>query len=175
MRRTRFRDEQKARRRCGCGAAVGPVSSFSFSCGLLLSSIQAVATGMYVCINMCMCKHIFNHTRARTYARARSHTRRFKYSLEPQCLIVLPSDLVKFGPPGFSLGHGVRDFIGVVAKPLPLQLQVIRVSLFIGINNRRCQCVCTYIQCVCTYIRGEVSCMQANVHARLHTTHAHVP
>ena len=44
---------------------------------------------------------------------------RFRYSLEPQCFVVLPSDLVKFGPPGYTLGHGVRDFSGVVAKYIP--------------------------------------------------------
>ena len=48
---------------------------------------------------------------------------RFKYTLEPQCFLVLPSDLVKFGPPGFTLGFGVRDFQGVVAKPVPLDRQ----------------------------------------------------
>ena len=48
---------------------------------------------------------------------------RFKYTLEPQCFIVLPSDEVKFGPPGFTLGFGVRDFQGVVAKPVPLDRQ----------------------------------------------------
>jgi hypothetical protein len=48
---------------------------------------------------------------------------RFRYSLEPQCFVVLPSDLVKFGPPGYTLGHGVRDFSGVVAKHIPLQRQ----------------------------------------------------
>ena len=48
---------------------------------------------------------------------------RFKYTLEPQCFVVLPSDEVKFGPPGFTLGFGVRDFQGVVAKPVPLDRQ----------------------------------------------------
>ena len=48
---------------------------------------------------------------------------RFRYSIEPQCFVVLTSDLVKFGTPGYSLGHGVRDFSGVVAKHIPLQRQ----------------------------------------------------
>jgi len=83
-------------------------------------------------------------TRTPTYPQTPIHTHkhthtdkhRFKYTLEPQCLIVLPSDLVKFGPPGFTLGHGVRDFLGVVAKPLPLPRQVPSVHVCVLMRPR---------------------------------------